>query len=113
MASGFTGLIVYAFMPEKSKVKSFNWKVKHKNGKEEIFYFESKSNNNTYHWIEETKSLGLFKVEAGVGIPGNYVYSYFIIVEKTFEKSALDLEFSLNDFSTTKNCSINNITFSS
>ena len=112
LASGFKGQLVFATIANRKKVKSFNWKVKHKNGMEENFYFEGKYNNNTYYWIDETKSLGSFRVVTNVHNLKERISSYFNIIEKASEKSYFNLEFSGNDFSTTKKCSITNITIS-
>ena len=112
LASGFKGQLVFATIGNRKKVKSFNWKVKHKNGMEENFYFEGKYNNNTYYWIYETKSLGSFRVVTNVHNLKERISSYFNIIEKASEKSYFNLEFSGNDFSTTKKCSITNITIS-
>ena len=113
-AIGYTGLIAYTFMPEKINIKSFSWKVKHKNGMEENFYFESQYNFDFkyYYWVRGEQSSGSFKVETSAYSSLKYIYSYVSVIKETTASTNFDLEFSLDDFLTVKKCSITNITFS-
>ena len=97
-------------MREKTKVKSFNWRIKHE--REENFYFESKHNGAHYYWNTEEKTSEMFKVLTEESNTENYFYSFFDIIKETAVNSAFDLEFLFDDFSTTKYCSVKNITFS-
>ena len=111
-ASGYKGKIAFAFLPKKTKVKSFNWTV-NQNGKKHNFYFLRKQNSRT-NSVREKQSSGLFEVYNRLDYPRDFdIYSHFNIIGKTNASTNFDLEFSLNYFSTTKKCSINNITFSS
>ena len=101
-ASGFEGLLLYAFMPDKSSVKSFKWTVKQENRNTEFSF-----TNSNY----ETKSSDHFKVDNSVNVGRNYVFSYFHLIEKATLNTTFDLEFSLNDYTTTKSCTINYFNF--
>ena len=102
-ASGFKGLLLYAFMPLKSNVKSFKWTVKQENKNTE-FSFTS--------WSYKEKRSDLFKVDNTVNDGQNFIFSYFNLIEKAFLNTTFDLEFSMNDYTTSKSCTINDFTFS-
>ena len=95
-ASGYKGLIAYAFMYEKTKVKSFNWRIKHE--REENFYFESKHNGAHYYWNTEEKTSEMFKVLTEESNTVNYFYSYFDIIKETAVTLLLTWSFCLMIF---------------
>jgi len=104
----YKGPMLWAFIPEHSIVKSFSWKIKLGNG-DISFSFE----RSLGLWTAVSEIYGKFKVENSVGeFSSTYIYSYFSLAEEATLDTNFDLEFSLNDYISTKKCAINNFTFS-
>ena len=73
------------------------------------FYFDNLQSVSSVY----TKTLDIFQVQNSVSPSSSqpYIYSYFHIIGKATSNLTFDLEFSLNDFNTTKYCTIKGISF--
>ena len=116
-ASGFKEEFFFAYMLQKTKVRSYKWKFT-RNGYVEEFHFASINNTLTVSllWKEETKRLKfkLFEIEYSVGVKQDFIHSYVKLIEKTSENTKINMTFLIvDDKSVEKSCRINKTIFKS